>query len=290
LAAWRAARDGLIATARLPRSVSATRLAAEALEPESADTTATPVGLMVDEDDDRFEELAGAPAPDDAEPGLAKRPVDLDLPAWRRGRYGTAIGRAVHGVLQVVDLASGEGIEALARAQAAAEGIDDEWERIARLTRSALAAPCVAEAASGDHWREVYVGVPFGDTVLEGYIDLLYRRADGLVVVDHKTDRIDAGDGAGPFPAAKFAAYRRQLAAYAVAVERATGEQVVAALLVLCSPPGGQEVAITDLRAAMDEVTALLDSPPERDPRGPAGEPPGRLFDPDAYVVPDPPE
>ena len=89
------------------------------------------VGVTVDGDDDRFEELAGAPAPDDIEPGLAKRPVDLDLPAWRRGRYGTAIGRAVHGVLQVVDLATGDGLEALARAQAAAEGIDDEWERIA---------------------------------------------------------------------------------------------------------------------------------------------------------------
>jgi ATP-dependent exoDNAse (exonuclease V) beta subunit len=289
LAAWRAARHELIATARLPRSVSATRLAAEALGPELADTSAMATGLLVDEDDDRFEELAGAPAPDDAEPGLAKRPVDLDLPAWRRGRYGTAIGRAVHGVLQVVDLASGEGLDALARAQAAAEGIDDEWERIARLARSALGAPCVAEAAGGEHWREVYVGVPFGDTVLEGYIDLLYRRPDGLVVVDHKTDRIDTTDGPGPLPAAKLAAYRRQLAAYAVAVERATAEPVVAALLVLCSPPGGQQVAIADLRAAMDEVTALLEPPPERSASGPAPELPDRLFDPDTYVVPDPP-
>ena len=284
LTAWRAARDELIATARLPRSISATRLAAEALGPGPTDAADDTAGTTVDGDDDRFEELAGAPAPDDVEPGLAKRPVDLDLPAWRRGRYGTAIGRAVHGVLQVVDLASGYGLEALARAQAAAEGVDDEWERIARLARSALATPCVAEAAALPHWREVYVGVPFGDTVLEGYIDLLYRRADGLVVVDHKTDRIVATDGAGPLPAEKLAAYRRQLAAYAVAVERATGEQVVAALLVLCAPAGGQEVVIADLRAAMDEVQVLLDPglpPPGRDA--------GRLYDPDGYGVPEPP-
>ena len=62
--------------------------------------------------------------------------------------------------------------------------------------------------------------------------------------MDHKTDRI-VTTGGGPLPAEKLAAYRRQLAAYSVAVERATGEPVVAALLVLCAPAGGQEVAVT---------------------------------------------
>ncbi len=41
------------------------------------------------------------------DPGLLKDPVDLELPPWQRGRYGTAVGRAVHGVLQTVDLATG---------------------------------------------------------------------------------------------------------------------------------------------------------------------------------------
>ena len=35
-----------------------------------------------------------------ADPGLHKRPRDLDLPPWQKGRYGSAVGRAVHGVLQ----------------------------------------------------------------------------------------------------------------------------------------------------------------------------------------------
>ena len=197
LEAWRTQREQLITTARLPGSLSATGLAALAMV-GAGSVGARSVGSGSDgggtdgagEDDDRFEELAGAPALDDAEPGLAKRGVDLDLPAWRKGRYGTAIGRAVHAVLQVVDLATGDGIEALAAAQAAAEGIEGEQERIADLARSALGAPSVLEAAGRPHWREVYVGVPFGDTVLEGYVDLLYRRDDGLVVVDHKTDRV----------------------------------------------------------------------------------------------------
>ena len=87
-------------------------------------------------------------------------------------------------------------------------------------------------------------------------------------------------DGAGPLPPEKLAAYRRQLAAYAVAVERATGEPVVAALLVLCAPAGGQEAVIADLRAAMDEVQALVGSGAATDRRRDAG----RLFDPDGYV------
>ena len=42
---------------------------------------------------------------------------------WRRGRAGTSVGRAVHAVLQSIDLATGEGIAERARAQAAAEGV-----------------------------------------------------------------------------------------------------------------------------------------------------------------------
>ncbi len=281
LAAWRRSRAALVAAARVPGSVAATSLAARALVP-------------VSEDDDRFEEVAewSAEGPDatpttgatptteatdaveDAEPGLAKRAVDLDLPAWRKGRYGTAIGRAVHAVLQVVDLATGEGLAALARAQATAEGIEGEHEHIAALARSALDAPCVIEAAGSRHWREVYVGVPIGDTVLEGYVDLLYRRQDGLVVVDHKTDQVTTGAQR----AAKLAAYRLQLAAYALAVERATGTPVIEARLVFCAATGASEEAVPDLPAAMEEAAALIQGVAP-----PAGQ--ADLFDARAYSV-----
>ena len=55
----------------------------------------------------RSAELAAA---ERRRPGLAKEPRDVDLPPWQKGRYGTAIGRAVHGVLQTVDLATGDGL------------------------------------------------------------------------------------------------------------------------------------------------------------------------------------
>ena len=73
--------------------------------------------------------------------GLAKDPVDLDLPPWQRGRYGTAIGRAVHAVLQDADLDDGHDIDHLAAAHAAAEGIFGLESTVAALSRSALGAP-----------------------------------------------------------------------------------------------------------------------------------------------------
>ena len=74
----------------------------------------------------------------------------------------------------------------------------------------------------------MYVATPVGGTTLEGYVDLVYRRPDGLVVVDYKTDawRDDADLDA------KVARYRLQGASYAVALEQATGEPVAECVFV----------------------------------------------------------
>src|SRR5207249_3156258 len=101
---------------------------------------------------------------------------------------------------------------AAAAAQAAAEGVADKVRVVAALTRSALATPTVRAAAASRHWCEVYVAAPIGDTLLEGYIDLLYRGPDGLVVVDYKTDHVP-DEGA---LAQRLEHYRRQGAAYAL--------------------------------------------------------------------------
>ena len=57
---------------------------------------------------------------------------------YRKGRGGTSLGRAVHSVLQSIDLATGEGLEEISRAQAAAEGIPHLWEDVAKMVASAL--------------------------------------------------------------------------------------------------------------------------------------------------------
>lgn len=65
--------------------------------------------------------------------------------------------------------------------------------------------------------------VPIGDCLLEGYVDLLYRRPGaGLVVVDYKTASTTAPADLDQ----RVEGYRRQNAAYALAVGEATGEPV----------------------------------------------------------------
>ena len=221
---WRRRREAALAAGARPRTVAA--------------TTLTPDGR-----------------PDSSpDPGLHKRPRDLDLPPWQKGRYGTAIGRAVHGVLQTIDLATGAGREQAVAAQAAAEGVIGHEEHVDALVRAALAAPSVVAAAGRPHWRELYVGVPLGgDRTLEGYVDLLYRRDDGLVVVDYKTGPQSPDADLDPL----VAQYRAQGASYALAVADATGEPVVEVVFAFLTPTGSVERTLPDLPAAVADVRGL---------------------------------
>ncbi len=195
-----------------------------------------------------------------ADPGLAKEGRDLELPPWNKGRYGTAIGRAVHAVLQTVDLESGAGITETAAAQAAAEGVLGREATIAALARSAIASPVVRRAAERSFWRETYVAVPLDGITLEGYVDLVYRDDDGLVVVDYKTDAVQGADLDD-----RLAHYRVQAAAYALAVAEATGEPVVRCVLCLLDSDGARDVLVEgdELAAGVAQVRRLAGT--ERD-------------------------
>jgi ATP-dependent exoDNAse (exonuclease V) beta subunit len=193
-------------------------------------------------------------APAAPEPGLAKGPRDLELPPWNKGRYGTALGRAVHAVLQTVDLATGAGIDDAAAAQAAAEGIVGREGDVAARARVALTTRAVREAVAHDFHREMYVATPVDGTTLEGYVDLVYRRPDGLVVVDYKTDAWSDPSELD----AKVARYRLQGAAYAVALEQATGEPVAECVFVFLGAEAAQEVSVSDLPTAMRDARAAL--------------------------------
>jgi len=224
--AWQARRAADIAAGRSLRAVSATGLA-----------------------------HANAPAAMD-DPNLRKDPPVEEQPPWRRGRAGTALGRAVHSVLQTVDLVGGEDLEATARAQAAAEGIPGRVGQVARLARAALDSDVVRAAlASGRYWREIYVGAGIDGpgaerTVVEGFIDLLYETEDGLVVVDYKTDALSEGDSID----AALARYRLQGAAYALALTEALGRRVERCVFVFLSASGPAERELPALADAMDEA------------------------------------
>ena len=93
--------------------------------------------------------LASLDEPDVVDPGLAKDTPGEQVPTWRRGRAGTAIGRAVHAVLQTVDLVAGAGLTETARAQAFAEGVADRADEVRALAEAAMAAPVVARRSRG---------------------------------------------------------------------------------------------------------------------------------------------
>jgi len=184
--------------------------------------------------------------------GIDKGARDLDLAPWQKGRYGTAIGRAVHAVLQTIDLATGADLEAAAAAQAAAEGVIGREDTIAELARAALRAPSVRESLRYRRWRETFVATTLGDRTLEGYIDLLYRTDAGLVVVDYKTASSVADLDA------RLARYRTQGGAYALAVEAAAGEPVVRVVFVFLTPSGAVERELDDLDVCKDAVRAAV--------------------------------
>jgi ATP-dependent exoDNAse (exonuclease V) beta subunit len=220
--AWRAALDERLGRAATPSAISASSL-------EGADRHA------VDDPDSSAETVVTV------DPGLQKGPRNLELPPWNKGRYGTAVGRAVHGTLQTVDLVTSDGLEQVVAAQCLAEGVSSYAEVVELLCRQALASDVVRRAATRPHWRETYVGTTQEDgTVLEGFIDLVFREDDGaLVVVDYKTDAVPAA--AVP---ARVAFYRGQMEAYVTALSRATGAAGVRGVLLFLNPEAAFEAPV----------------------------------------------
>ena len=245
---WERERERILEAASIPLAVAATNLAsAGGTEGDAATAAGSARGGGADREAD---DAGTDPDSAGADPGLEKDRDDSEQPPWSKGRYGTAVGRAVHGVLQDIDLSSGEGLESLADRQAAAEGVSGRSRVVAGLARAALDTAVAREAAASEHWRELFVAAPFSDLLVEGYIDLVYRGPDGLVVVDWKTGAI-AGDGA-----AELARYRLQGAAYAAALEAVTGEPVARMVFVFLDPAGAVERDLPDLPAAVDEAAA----------------------------------
>ena len=228
---WRATRDAALATAAAAGTVvTASGLAREANQANQADQA------------DQANQADGS--------DHGQRPAAPQVFTGDRSRYGAAIGKAVHGVLQVIDLATGAGLDDAAAAHAAAEGIAHLTNTVKTLAAGALRSRSATEAVAGEYWRELWLAAPVGASLIEGYIDLLYRTPAGLVVVDWKTDKVKDADDI----TAKVARYRLQGAAYAAAVESATGETVNRMIFVFLRESGPVEAELPDLRLAITEV------------------------------------
>ena len=180
-----------------------------------------------------------------------------ELDPWRRGRAASAIGRAVHAVLQDVDLSAPDMLEVLAEKHAGAHEVIRFEKEILSLARATLETPVMQRAAvaeaNGRTWRESYVSSPVGDNgvVLEGFVDLMFEDDDkSIVIVDYKTDRtIDAVEG-----------YEMQLGAYVAAVRKATGREVKEAVLVFSRRASEALAAGHDLKTAEHRVSDIEDA------------------------------
>jgi len=142
-------------------------------------------------------------------------------------------------------------------AKCQAEAIPDRIGDVTKLVGFALGSPIVQTAAASPHWREVYACTPSaGGRLLEGYIDLLYRTPEGLVVVDYKT----AGTNDRAQLDERVAGYRLQGGSYAISVARATGEPVVRVAFLFLTPGGAVEIDLADLEQVKAEVEQLIAS------------------------------
>jgi ATP-dependent helicase/nuclease subunit A len=143
---------------------------------------------------------------------------------------------------------TGGGIEETSYAQAASEGIPDRSEEIASLVRVAVESDVVRRAvASGRLWREVPVAVPMGEGVLEGFIDLLFEEEGSLIVVDYKTDALEATETGDAVDR-----YRLQAGSYALAVQNATGKAVQEVVFLFLQPRRGE--TLTNINELVEEA------------------------------------
>jgi len=178
------------------------------------------------------------------------------------GRAGAlALGSAVHRVMELCDLTDESSLPGIAAAVTLEAGRPDLAERAAALAGACWrAAPvrAAAAAAAADPdavYRELPIGALLNGAVVSGAVDLLYRDGDQWVVVDYKTDRgVDA--------AVLRERYTPQGAAYAVAIEAATGGVVCEVNFVAASTGDGLIVTVPvddTLRAlACSEVEAAV--------------------------------
>jgi ATP-dependent exoDNAse (exonuclease V) beta subunit len=157
-------------------------------------------------------------------------PVSLvEVPGRQARPGGRRYGTLVHAVLATVPLdASRPTIGDLAGALGRALGATGEEVRSAiEVAEAALREPLLARArqamTTGRCRRETPVALTLNTGVLvEGVVDLAFDEADGVTIVDFKTDR-DLERG--------LAHYTRQLQLYAVAIRSATGRSATPVLM-----------------------------------------------------------
>jgi len=135
----------------------------------------------------------------------------------RAGRFGRVFGDTVHAAIGIAlrgpDVAPEEAVARASRATGLSDHLDAAAGDVARAL-AALEREGLRRLPGPDLRLEYPVAAAVGETLLEGYVDLLAARDRGLWVVDFKTDAPAQGDVGASYPA-----YLEQVRSYGRVLE-----------------------------------------------------------------------
>jgi ATP-dependent helicase/nuclease subunit A len=118
--------------------------------------------------------------------------LGADAVPSRRGAKAQAIGTAFHRIMQQLELHGDPLLDRLIKEISVSEGIPEEIQLLENLVKQTLLHRLLQRAQKARRvWRELPFSISVNGDVREGYIDLLFEEADGLVLVDYKTDDVD---------------------------------------------------------------------------------------------------
>lgn len=149
------------------------------------------------------------------------------------------IGDALHRVMEKVSLPLAEDLEIWAEAICTEFGIPDCVNEVTELAQRCLKSPTVKRAiASGSCSREVPFVLATERGFLAGRVDLVFRDGPAVVIVDFKTNMVQAD--AAESHAAEH--YSQQARDYVDGVGQAVGADIDRVVLVYCR--SGTEVTL----------------------------------------------
>jgi len=174
-----------------------------------------------------------------------------------RGRGGTDVGSAVHGVLQDIDFDDDFNLDELVAQAVKAYNIPGLKNDVALLVRNVLSSPSVAAATGENSWSEAWIAAEVEEGLeIEGSVDLMVQHEDGTItIIDYKTDRVQ-----GEFLEERARGYENQLAGYALVLEK-MGMKVRRAVLVFANGGVGdtaREYVVDDLETAKEAALSKI--------------------------------
>lgn len=142
--------------------------------------------------------------------------------------------------------------EGLARARALGLGEADVALALGLIRNSVEEGVLARAAAASRRWRELPFTFELDGRLVRGYVDLAFEEAGKLVIVDFKTDRIEAAEAE---ERAFF--YANQGGAYVMGLEAATGREAGELVFSFLRPGVDVPLAVDDaLRAGVREAVA----------------------------------